>query len=240
MICTLETENVKTMKTKKSKPKASTANWREKPRTTNKQEINVSWLLHRMDQKGMNKTELCRGIGIRNDLLSRVLKGQRRLQIPELERMAVALDLPHDELLTNLGLKKPETMPTPHLRTIAVDAWLDGQLQLRQANDTAGGIKGPKTAVCPFAADRDLRVARVQSVGSENDGLDGALVYYRATASAAELGRLGLVELKDRIVLRVVRRSYVAGRYNLTTLGGKLTDEGESIVGVHPVLWIKF
>lgn len=232
------------MKTKIAKTKKK-SDWRSKPRATiSHSNINTQWLEHRLDQKGMNKSALCRAIDMRNDLLSRVLSGERRLQFVESERMALALDLSHDELLVNLGLKKPEILPTPHLRTISVDGWLDGTLTLRKIDETPG-LKGPKTAACPLSPERDLRVVRVQAVGSENDGLDGVLVYYRLSAvkgvSAGEdLGRPALVQTNGVVSLRVVRRGYSAGRYNLTSLTGKLIEENVAVDAVHPVLWFKF
>lgn len=210
-------------------------------RTTEKHHPNHRWFRSVLEQKGLNQSEVAKASEILATALSKALAGKRRFTIKEAAALSRVLDLPYTDVLHGLGiaLDAPESP-----RSCEVSGWIDGSAQLRLRRPGDGqGLRGHKTAPCPFG-DRDIRVARVQSIGTEHDGLDGALVYFRESKARGvdpnAIGRLALVELQGGdCVLRVVRRGYAAGRYNLTTLSGRIIEESVSVEAVHPVVWLK-
>lgn len=211
-------------------------------RKTEKPTPNTKWLNSLLESKGLTQQELADKSKIHKSSLSKTFHGKRRLTWGEAAKLAPLLSVPIDELLSGFGVK----LDTPaDGRFIEVSGWLDGELILRGVKDGVG-LRGSKNAPCPFP-DRDIRVARVQSMGSEFDGLDGALVYYRETRSAIRgadmdaLGKLGVVKVAGETQwrLRVLRRGYASGKFNLTSLSGKMMEESAVVEAVHPVVWLK-
>lgn len=223
----------KTMKkSKASKPIDS--------RKTEKYTPNTKWLLSLLASKGFEQRELATQAKMAQPALSKAIHGKRRITLSEVTRLAPLLSVPLEDLINAFGMKLD--MPLND-RFIEVEGWFDGTLTLQAR---ASGLRGSKTVPCPFP-DRDIRAARVQSAGTEFDGLDGALIYYRQTRSQArgvdvsEVGRLGLVKIAgdSECRLRVLRRGYAAGKFNLTSLAGKMMEESVSIESVWPVIWLK-
>lgn len=210
-------------------------------RTTEKHQPNNRWFRTVLEQKGLMHAEVAKAIGMTKSAFSKALSGKRRFTLKEATAISAFLQTPLTEVLQALGisLDAPESP-----RNCEVTGWIDGATQLRlRAPGEGGGLRGAKTAPCPFP-DRDIRVARVQSAGTEHDGLDGALVYYRQSQAKGvdqnAIGRLALVQLSGgECALRVVRRGYAPGRYNLTTLSGRLIEESAIVEAVHPVVWLK-
>lgn len=210
-------------------------------RKTEKHSPNTKWLLALIESKGITQASLSSETGIARPALSRAFSGKRRFKLGEATKIASVLNVPLEELFSGLGMElgSPESA-----QYIEVDGWLDGSLILRAVGE-AGGLKGSKTAPCPFP-DRDIRVARVQSAGSEFDGLDGTLVYYRETrdargVSSEAIGRLAIVKIVGlkEMRLRVIRRGYTSGKYNLSSMAGKLIEESVAVESVFPIVWMK-
>lgn len=215
-------------------------------RTTEKHSPNKRWFLDVLEQKGMSQALLAREVGITKSSLSKVLNGKQRLKLAESTKMAGALARPLEEVLNALGVALGASEPGGG--TIEVGGWIDGAKGLLlRGKDQGGGLKGSRTAPCPFP-DKDIRAARIQSTGTEYDGLDGALVYFRESRAKGVhpelVGRVALVKVTggaEERALRVVRRGYGGGgRYNLTSLSGKLLEENVGIESAYPVVWLKF
>lgn len=210
-------------------------------RKTEKYTPNTKWLISLLESKGIEQTELAHQAKMSQPALSKALHGKRRITLSEITRLARLLSTPLEDLIHAFGMKLD--MPIND-RFIPVDGWLDGHLIFHAT--AGGGLRGSKTVPCPFP-DRDIRAVRVQSQGTEFDGLDGALVYYRQIRSssrgvdASEVGRLGLVKIagSEECRLRVLRPGYAAGKFNLTSIAGKMLEESVGVDEVWPVVWLK-
>lgn len=213
-------------------------------RKTEKHHPNLAWFRAALDQRGLSQAEVSRKSGIPTYTLSRTFHGKQRLKLKETAALASAIGVAVDELMAALGI--PLSAPEG-VRSLSLSGWLDGGAHL-VLRPTVEGLRGSKTATCPFP-DRDISVARVQSSGTEYDGLDGALVYYRESKARGvdpeTVGRIALVSLAGEgaaggaLRLRVIRRGYSSGRYNLTNLAGRVLEESVGVERVYPVVWLK-
>lgn len=178
-------------------------------------------------------------------LLNRTIAGQRRLTVPEASRLSTVLSVPVDEILARFGQAlKGELSSASGLKRGKVSGWLDERLMLRTAKE--GKIAGDTHVTLPPHEDpKGIEIARCQTAGSEFDGLDGALVYWKPARSGkfdlGSVGRIVMVKIHDdeQLRLRIVRRGYAAGRYNLTSLSGKMMEEGVAIESTSEVVWLK-
>lgn len=217
---------------------------RKRIRQTERHQPNSKWFRAVLAEKGILQAEVAKKAGMDKSALSKALSGKRRFTLKESTAIAQTLGLPISDLLAALGIALDAQESN---RSVEVEGWLDGQSALLlRSREEAGGLRGQRTAPCPFP-DRDIRVARIQSAGTEFDGLDGALVYWRESKAKGvdqnAIGRLALVQLgtgREEIrLLRVIRRGYAPGRYNLTSLAGRLMEESAHVECVHSVVWLK-
>lgn len=217
-------------------------------RKTEKYTPNTKWLFSLLSSKGITQQEIAKQTGMPKGTLSKILHGKRRPTLKEIGSFAEILATPLDEILSAFGVNLAQSATSSDF--LEVSGWLDADLILRGVIEQSGGVaglRGSKTAPCPFP-DRDIRVARIQTAGSSFDGLDGALVYYRETHNSVKgvdqeaVGRLGLVRVtgEPERRLRVLRRGYAVGKFNLTSLSGKLMEESVVVESVYPVVWLKF
>lgn len=244
-------ESGKSRKTDSSLSKVSKLSKPRGPlrRKTEKYTPNTKLLFSILESKGITQQEISQKSGVPKGTLSKIFHGKRRPTLKEISVFSAILQTPLEDLLSAFGV----ALSAPALggaEVIEVTGWLDANLVLRGVGEESGGVsglRGSKTAPCPFP-DSDIRVARAQTAGSSFDGLDGALVYYRETRSQARgvdasgVGRPGLVRISGETErrLRVLRRGYAAGKYNLTSLAGSLMEEGVAVESIYPVIWLKF
>lgn len=199
---------------------------------------NTKWLLSLLESKGLNQRSLSKVIGLNPAVLHKTLAGNRRIQMTEVAKMSEVLNVPLDELLNAFGI---ELHSPSESQFVEVIGFLDGTLTFKHS---AEGLLGSKTVPCPFP-DRDIKVVRVQSSGSESDGLDGALVYFRESKAKGvdpdAVGRIALVTSvgNGAMRLRVIKRGYASGKYNLHSLAGRLIEENINVENVNPVIWLK-
>src|SRR5690606_19409899 len=88
----------------------------------------------------------------------------------------------------------------------------------------------------------NVKALRVQTGGTRFQGLDGALIYYRENASIdpSSIGKISIVKLSSgESFLRVLKRGYQAGRFDLTLLDSTITHQDVLIESASTVLWMK-
>lgn len=225
-------KNVKPMKKKRAS------------RKTVKYTPNTRYLVGLLNARGMQAAQLAAKLKMHKSSLSRSFRGTRRPTLAEITRMAEVLGVSLEDLLHGFGIKLHATQAQS--RDLTVSGWLDATLTLRSPSE-GGGLHGPRVAPCPFL-DGDIRVARVQTAGSEFDGLDGALVYFREqrgelrNVEASAIGKPAMVCVAGETAwrLRVIRKGYAPGKFNLTSLAGRLMEESIVVERVWPIIWIKF
>jgi|10_taG_2_1085330.scaffolds.fasta_scaffold83972_2 transcriptional regulator with XRE-family HTH domain len=66
---------------------------------------NNKWIRHRLIEIGKTQTDLGKTIKLDKAQVSRMLDGKRRVQIDEIERLAIFLEMPTVELLRQLGVR---------------------------------------------------------------------------------------------------------------------------------------
>jgi transcriptional regulator with XRE-family HTH domain len=197
--------------------------------------VNTRWFKERFEQIGADQIKIAKILGIERASLSRSIHGKRKFTSDELSALANHLGVSIEDVMRNAGTKTPETETPKNLR---IEGWIDGDLILRK-----GKPRGPQTAPHPMPKERDLKAARIQSAGSRFEGFDGALVYYRESSRFDPecMGRLCLVQISGDPdwKLRVLRRGYQAGSFNLAALNGELLEEGVAVAATGEVLWMR-
>lgn len=126
--------------------------------------------------------------------------------------------------------------------TLEITGWIDGYLNVHE------GLPGQSRAFAePFTgAVKAAAVLRCQTTGSQFDGIDGALIYYYPTdrGEADVVGRMAVVGFRGgdgqlRYGLRVVKRGYEPGRFNLVLINGVMAESDAQLISAAPVLWMK-
>jgi transcriptional regulator with XRE-family HTH domain len=214
--------------------------------------VNTAWLLSLLKAQNLSQRELAKRMGIEQAAFFHLLRGRRRLQLEEAAQLARELHTPIQDLLEAFGidldLRAGGATGPERSNLIAVSGWLDRDLLAHFGEE---GLRGRREVV-GLAGERDAQVLRCQTAGSEFEGLDGALVYFRAgtaakgkTASTSVsdlVGRLVLAKRGDSPVqrLRALRRGYSPGCYHLCGLNGQILEEDVFLESASPVLEIKF
>jgi len=223
--------------------KASMTNKRDNKKTTksvNKpsEVINSRWFKLRLIEKGLSQRDLAKRLGVEPSALNHMVNGRRSINKEYLDTIAKLLGLTLPELLA--GLKHTETTPEAH-GELEIAGWIDGALIVHK-----GHPKGPRNAPNPQAGAsvESIEVLRCQTMGSQFDGIDGALVYYYPTnrVDPDSLQRLCIVEIGSKggvRAMRVVKRGYSVGRYNLALFNGVISEEDCEITSSAPVMWMK-
>lgn len=60
----------------------------------------IAAIKFRMEQQGLNQTKVADMTGIPKSRLSEVLKGKRQLSLRQIRELHIALDIPHDSLMS--------------------------------------------------------------------------------------------------------------------------------------------
>jgi transcriptional regulator with XRE-family HTH domain len=195
---------------------------------------NARWFKSLFEQRGFSQRKLAKDLKMDPAALTLVLQGRRKLKSEEAAKMASHLSVSVEEILEHAGIEI--ATPSTH-RKIKIEGYFDGELKLHR-----GEPRGAKLAPCPFQ-DPTMRAARIQSAGSRFESIDGALVYYQESSKfdPEALGRLALVTISRDPTprLRVIRRGYQPGTYNLTALNGEILEESVKIDSSSPVVWMK-
>lgn len=203
--------------------------------------VNTDWFQTTLQSRGITQRKLAKALDADYGAVSRMLHGRRRMQLDEATEFAKVVGVPLEEVLANAGinLKSVESASA-----VPVVGWVDASFSIHM-----GAVKGPKTAPAPGFGGKDTGVVRFATAGTPLDALDGALAYYRTGAGskrgagvdAGATGKLCVVQVaySGEWRLRIVRRGYQAGRYNLALMDGRSAEEEVQLDVALPVLWLK-
>lgn len=202
---------------------------------------NAVWLKAQLLIAGITQREVADELGCDFSTVNHLITGRRPLREEDVRVIARMLKMPVETFLARLHDVKGPAMPEGLARAVAngeieITGWVDGDLVVHE-----GKPKGPGMAPgLPEAA--TVKVVRCQTQGSVFDGLDGALVYYSPAegVEANAVGHMCVVKVRGGdSLLRVVKRGYATGRFNLSMLNGVSGEEDAQLTSASPVIWLK-
>lgn len=199
--------------------------------------VDRSWFAHQFRVLEMSQRALANALGRNPSAVTQLLKGERRVTTGELPVLARFFGVQEDEIMRRLGVLPAH--PVEGSETIDISGWVNGDLLVHHE-----APPGPRKAPCPLPAVPGLRALRVQSAGTANAFMDGAVVYYVASEAAVApdaVERLCIVRLASAGPerLRVVRHGYVRGAFNLFDQRGTLLEQNVLLAAASPVLWMR-
>jgi len=196
--------------------------------------VNVPLLHELVKQSGMSQRAIGRLIGLQPGGSSRLFAGTLRLKLEKVGALAKALSQPQELILEAFGAAKDELKDSRS--QVLVKGWLDGSMIMRveglRGRHTTSSSHNPKTT----------GALRFQTAGSEYGYWDGGLVFYRLAGKtkvpADWIGALALVQVagSDALKLRVIKRGYSAGRYDLANLVERVLETDVALVQAFQVL----
>jgi len=202
---------------------------------------NATWLKTQLLIAGITQREIASELGADFSTVNHLITGRRPMRDADAETIAGMLKMSVALFLSKLRSESAPTMPEGLARAVGsgeieITGWVDGKLVVHD-----GKPKGPGMAP-PLPDGTAVKVVRCQTQGSVFDGLDGALVYYTPTegVDASAVGHMCVVKVRGgESLLRVVKRGYTAGRFNLSLLNGVTSEEDAHLSGASPVIWLK-
>lgn len=201
--------------------------------------VNTPELISLLTARGISQRELAKALRVDPAAIHHLLHGKRKLRLDEVPAMADILSITPEEVLEHFGINLGVTTLSPSMKGVKVEGWLDGTLTLHLE-----GLRGKKEIPSPFP-DKDIRAVRAQTAGSEFYALDGALFFFRYSKLKGPdpdcLSKMCLVKVEgdERLKLRVLKRSYVSGRFDLCSMAGRVMEENVRVDATHPIVWMK-
>jgi transcriptional regulator with XRE-family HTH domain len=203
--------------------------------------VDYNWFKNTLQTKGISQRKLAKILQLDPATVFHLIHGNRRLQLSEANKIADIVDTPVEEVLEHFGIHlKPSKMPQGFVK---IAGYLDSDLILQTK-----GLAGKREIQNPFT-EKNITVLRAQTVGSEFEGLDGCLFFIRGihpgqkpTIDPETFGKPALVQIAgdEKLRLRVPRRGYGSGRFNLYAISGKTMEEDVVLEASHPVIWMKW
>ncbi len=202
---------------------------------------NATWLKAQLLIAGITQREVAKELGADFSTVNHLITGRRPMRDEDAKAIAAMLRMPLATFLAKLRSISPPAMPEGLARAVAsgeleITGWVDGKLTVHE-----GKPKGPGHAP-GLPEGTAVKVVRCQTQGSVFDGLDGALVYYSPTqgVTAEAVGHMCVVVVDTgETLLRVVKRGYSTGRFNLSLLNGVTSEEDAKLIGASQVIWLK-
>lgn len=169
-------------------------------------------------KRGLKLWELADEIGMSVTVLSRYERGERRIKLDQVPRLAAALRVDPDEILADA---RP---------TVAVVGYIGAGAEIYPVDDHAKG-DGLREVHCPAGMDPRRTVA-VEIRGDSMAPIeDGWLAFYTRDPDYGPsdfLGHLCVVKLADgRMLLKSVRRGYAPNRFNLLSTNAAMIEDAE-------------
>jgi len=198
---------------------------------------NTRWFKLKLIEKGVSQNELAAMLGVDKSAMNHMIAGRRKITYENAVVIARALGVPVEEFMASV--KNTGEGPGDD-RGLEISGWIDGALMVHK-----GAPRGPRKAPDPqkgSSAREQIEVLRCQTMGSQFDGIDGALVYYYPSkrVDPDSLQRMCIVEFDNGMrAMRTVKRGYSAGRFNLSLINGVISEEDAKIVTSSPVMWMK-
>lgn len=199
---------------------------------TTKYKIDAKWLRLNIDRKGYSLRAFSKAMGLDPSGLQAVLRGDRRVQLDEVEAIARLLEQPVAEVLARVGMKLGAGVPVP-----------GGTAQLVPAGEAAplGGTVDATTGEVKFTPTSESKDAAVVALAMIGDPF---LESWRVLCAPGEVSaRLeagmdtAIVRTRDgRTLLRKIRPAFAPGRFDLgPVFGFGAREDGVEVVGIIPV-----
>lgn len=203
--------------------------------------IDDKWLRLQIDRANYSLRGFAEAIGMDPASLQRTLKGARRLQLDEAQKIADVLSangVPTDltAVLAHAGL---------NVKAAAAAAGVKAAIVKEPEKAPLGGVVDATTGEVRFIPTKDSRAAAVVALAIQGDPfMDG----WRVLCQPSEVGaapvdglEAGIVQTREgKLLLRKIRPSFAAGRYDLGPVfgfGGRENDV--EVVGVVPVVGLE-
>jgi hypothetical protein len=185
-----------------------------------------------VDRSGHSLRSFAGAIGVDPSAFLRTLKGKRRLQMDEAERMAGVMGVDVSDVLEHAGLK----LRLPGAASVRVVS--------KGATAPVGGLVDAVDGSVRFAPNRATAKSDVVALTVEGDPfLAGWRVLCSPGEVSADVGDTdaGIVQTADgQLLLRKIRPAFAKGRYDLGPVfgfGGRENDV--EVVGVIPVIGLE-
>lgn len=210
----------------------------KKPRTSSKTVVNDKWFRDQLKRMNVSQREVARLLGINQAVISHMFNGTRKMPLDEVPKWAKILGVPESDILTNAGIQSSTAAALSGSASLEISGWVDGELSVH-FNDKKG-LKGPLSAPNPLT-ETMISVVRCQTAGSPFEGMDGALLYFQnhGIFDPEAIGRLCIVKIQDRFLVRTVKRGYEPGKHNLALPNGTVVEEGVIVDSAAPIVWMK-
>jgi transcriptional regulator with XRE-family HTH domain len=206
--------------------------------------VNTAWFKSEILKAGLTQREIASAIKVDPSSVTLILSGRRRIQMGEAVILSDLLNQPLDAILANIGAVGPSVEITESVtratvgrakESIEVSGVLGDDLAIVDES-----VRGSKV-VPGIEGATGLIVLKVQTSSTRFSGLDGALIYYRdvGIVDLTAIGKLSIVEVGKMKLLRVAKRGYSPGKYDLTLMDGTVTHQDVVPKSVSPVIWLK-
>lgn len=197
--------------------------------------IDDKWFRLHIDRAGYSLRQFSAKIGMDPSGWQRTLSGKRRLQLDEAQRVADVLGAELSDVLSHAGLKIRGGDFGQAKATIVQEP----------AKAPVGGAVDAATGEVRFIPTKDSAGAAVVALAIQGDPfMDGWRVLCQpgeVTGAPTDELEAGIVQTKDgKLLLRKIRPSFAAGRYDLGPVfgfGGRENDV--EVVGVIPVVGLE-
>ncbi|WP_426271558.1 helix-turn-helix domain-containing protein [Dyella kyungheensis] len=197
--------------------------------TKKKHPIDAKWFRLMFDRANVTQNAVAQAVGVDKSSMSKMLNGERRIQVAEIKKLARILDLSEEEVYRHAG----------HIERAAAGTGAQVIVSPAKPATVAGGVIDAASGEVTFNGRSDAADAvTLQVIG------DPFLANVRIVCRPSEVSTpsgaavdFGLVQLADgRVMLRKFKPSFVAGRFDLgPVLGFGARTEDVEIVGVIPV-----
>ena len=190
--------------------------------------MNTEWFLQKLAERRLSQRGLAKLMSLDPSAVSLMFRGKRKMTIQEAAQMAVLLDVPPTDVLTNAGVQLPP--PAKMVPMIGYVVENDQVALLGEANHEL--IEGPgelqASSVC------------VRCQYGSNDLMDGWILFANNMSGSPELAidTLAICAIKGNgMKVARIKRGYRRGHYNLLT--NSSTMQNVELAWASPIVWIK-
>jgi hypothetical protein len=198
--------------------------------------IDEKWFRKNLTSLKMTQRQVAKRLKIDPASLSNLIQGKRKLKNEEAAILASLFGVDVVEVLEMAGVKltlSPKAHQCP-VKGVVGEGWV-----VRW-----GKPKGPAKVALGEKLGPGVECLRVEAAGTSLEALDGALIAYRPCPGIdpESVGRLAIVTIAGgggQTVVRILRRGYSSGQFNLATFSGSDAETGVGVEAAWPVLLLK-
>lgn len=193
--------------------------------------VNRQYFNRLLRDRQLSQRRLAKLMEIDQSSLVRAFQGKRKFQTRETTKMARILNVPLEDILTNLDIEVP-LMRLQKGGTVAVTGQiLSGKVQF-------GRPTGPRKVAAPPNED----ATGLQALRYTDEGpLEGAYLYYRPAAGVHpnSVGRLCICVVAGGDTVLATPRPSARDAYTLRDISGRVLAQDAWLESASPVVWIK-